>query len=112
MANSQQTEFPYPATELATLERAGKRRVTRRFGRIMLLLLLVELGLETCILRLHRCQSSLVSISHHERRSIRHHITAHKTTSVWRCLLCDKIGNGVLSLFRIALFNALCVGQL
>lgn len=41
MANSTKAEFPYPANELATLERAGKRRVTRRFGRIMLLLLLV-----------------------------------------------------------------------
>jgi len=37
----QETEVPYPAVELAALELAGKRRVTRRFGRIMLLLLLI-----------------------------------------------------------------------
>ncbi|MFT4512561.1 MAG: adhesin transport system membrane fusion protein [Planctomycetota bacterium] len=41
MTTAQDTEVQYPAVELASLQLAGKRRVTRRFGRIMLLLLVL-----------------------------------------------------------------------
>ncbi len=41
MATAAKTATQYPAVELASLQLAGKRRVTRGFGRIMLLLLVL-----------------------------------------------------------------------
>lgn len=41
MKTSGSPDVAYPAIELDALQRAGKRRVTRRFGRIILLILLV-----------------------------------------------------------------------
>ncbi|MFT6079898.1 MAG: adhesin transport system membrane fusion protein [Planctomycetota bacterium] len=41
MATAQDTEVHYPAVELESLQLAGKRRVTRSFGRIMLLVLVL-----------------------------------------------------------------------
>lgn len=41
MATAKDTEVKYPAVELESLQLAGKRRVTRSFGRIMLLVLVV-----------------------------------------------------------------------
>ncbi|MFK7739838.1 MAG: HlyD family secretion protein [Planctomycetota bacterium] len=42
MSNSHSTGAPrYPATELPAIQRAGRRRVTRTFGRIMLIVLIL-----------------------------------------------------------------------
>ena len=41
MTAKDRVEVVYPATELRAIERAGRRRVTRRFGRVMVVLLLL-----------------------------------------------------------------------